>query len=201
MPDTFYPTVLLSQKGKELKASMRKYLHSSNRLKLNIPICAAAVLFCLTLFSTYFVSGLYARYTSSKQSVNDARVAVFSVKGGGELTKPIVAKLVPGETSEHTLIITNNSEVAVDYTITVTKETNNLPLEFRLTDSDPDNPEVLSGWSPDGCTCTVKQIPGSHNDRYILHIKWTANEDKDKDLALAGMVDHITVTVTATQAD
>lgn len=176
---------------------MRKYLHSSNRLKLNIPICAAAVLFCLTLFSTYFVSGLYARYTSSKQSVNDARVAVFSVKGGGELTKPIAAKLVPGETSEHTLIITNNSEVAVDYTITVTKETNNLPLEFSVTKEGV----VPESWSKDNMTLNEQQIPGSHDDKYILHIKWIANEDKDKDLALAGMVDHITVTVTATQAD
>lgn len=176
---------------------MRKYLHRSNRSKLNIPICVAAVMFCLTLFSTYFVSGLYARYTSSALNANEARVAIFSVKGGGELTKPIVADLVPGGVSEKNLIITNDSEVAVDCTIEVTNVNNNLPLEFCITEAEA----TPSDWKKNGCTFDAQQLSASEEATYILHIKWVGQAEPQKDLDLMGQVDYITVTVTATQAD
>lgn len=184
-------------KRKEPETSMRKNLHK-NLPKLNISLCIAAVMFCLTLFSTYFVSGLYASYTSSGQNTNDARVAIFSVKGGGALTKPIDAKLVPGEVSETSLIITNSSEVAVDCTIEVTNVTKNLPLKFCVTKegSTPDE----SAWKDNGCTLAMQQLPAGGGTAYTLHIKWV-NQDAQQDLDLMGQVDYITVTVTATQVD
>ena len=53
---------------------MAKYLRKP---KLNIPMYAAAVLFCLTVISTYMVSGLYARYTTSGTGEDSARVIKF----------------------------------------------------------------------------------------------------------------------------
>ena len=50
---------------------------SNRRSHLNIPMCLASVLFCLTMVSVYMVSGLYARYTTSGSSEDSARVIRF----------------------------------------------------------------------------------------------------------------------------
>lgn len=49
--------------------------------RMNIPMCLAFVLFCLTLFSMHFTNGLYARYVVSDSGRDEARVVKF-----GELT-------------------------------------------------------------------------------------------------------------------
>lgn len=166
------------------------------RAKRNIPIRVAAVLFCLTLFSTYLVTGLFARYTTSVQSSDQARVAKFSIKGEGDLSQTIAATLVPGEDTDVKLVIRNDSEVAVEYKIEVTRETSNLPLSFRMVEEGTSNSiEDVNGT----ITYTDQQIPGPHADTYNLLIHWQAGTVND--LALMGMVDYITVKVTAVQID
>ncbi len=164
------------------------------RAKRNIPIRIAAVLFCLTLFSTYLVTGLFARYTTSVQSSDQARVAAFSIKGEGALSQTIAAELVPGGSQDVILKIRNDSEVAVEYKIEVTNETKNLPLSF----SQKKENGSFSALAADGITFTDQQIPGTHTDTYTLHILWPKGS---KDLDLMGMVDYITVKVTAVQID
>lgn len=51
------------------------------RAKMNIPMCCAGVLLCLTLFSFYFTGGLYARYITRAEGADSARVITF-----GDLT-------------------------------------------------------------------------------------------------------------------
>ncbi len=165
------------------------------RTKRNIPIRVAALLFCLTLFSTYLVTGLFARYTTSVQSSDQARVAKFSIKGEGDLLRTIAAELAPGEDTNVKLIIRNDSEVAVEYKIEVTRETSNLPLSFRMVkDGTSNSIEDVNGT----ITYTDQQVPGPHTDTYNLLIRWQKGAN---DLALMGMVDHITVKVTAVQID
>ena len=53
---------------------MAKYL---KKPKMNIAMNIAMVLFCLTIVSTYLVSGLYARYTTSATGSDSARVMKF----------------------------------------------------------------------------------------------------------------------------
>ena len=53
---------------------MAKY---TNKPKMNIPMCLAGVLFCLTMVSVYMVSGLYARYSTSGTGSDSARVIKF----------------------------------------------------------------------------------------------------------------------------
>ncbi len=173
-----------------MRTDMGKYLRK-NQTKMNIPIRIAAVLLCLVLFSTYLVGGLFARYTTTAQGGDSARVAKFSIHGSGELMQPIAASLVPGTAEDVTLVIKNDSEVAVKYTVTVTRETDNLPLTLQL----------KAEGGEDGPTHTVQQLPGSHTDTYTLHIDWPAAAESAEDLALMGMVDYITVTVTAVQID
>lgn len=45
--------------------------------KVNIPMCIASVLFCLTLISIHLTSGLYAKYVSSSSGNDSARVITF----------------------------------------------------------------------------------------------------------------------------
>ncbi len=52
-------------------------MSKQSRSKLNIPMCAAAVLFCLTLFSMHFTSGLYAKYSTRSEGEDSARVIKF----------------------------------------------------------------------------------------------------------------------------
>lgn len=47
------------------------------RAKVNIPICAAGILLCLTLFSTHLTSGIYARYSTTAAAGDSARVIKF----------------------------------------------------------------------------------------------------------------------------
>lgn len=46
-------------------------------IKVNIPIMLAAILFCLTLVSTYFSSGVVARYSTDTSGADTARVIRF----------------------------------------------------------------------------------------------------------------------------
>ena len=52
-----------------------------HKTKMNIPMCLAAILLCLTLISIHLTSGLYAKYISSASGNDSARVIKF-----GELT-------------------------------------------------------------------------------------------------------------------
>lgn len=47
------------------------------KIKMNIPMCAACVLFCLTLLSTYMTGGLFARYTTEGSVSDSAKVMKF----------------------------------------------------------------------------------------------------------------------------
>ncbi len=172
---------------------MGKYLLKPQK---NIPMRIAAVLLCLALFSTYLVTGLFARYTTSAQGSDHARVAKFSIQGSGELLQSIEASLFPGESKAVTLVIENNSEVAVEYTVAVTNVTNNLPLSFRMV-KEESSPILVAN----GTTFTAQQIPGDHIDKYTLYIDWEAENDENRDPDWMGKVDYITVTVTAAQID
>lgn len=172
---------------------LEKALHK-NKTKMNIPIRLASVLLCMTLLSTYFVSGLYARYAVSSQSGESARVAKFSIEGEGMLTEQIKESFVPGSSLAKPLSIHNNSEVAVEYTVAVTNATNNLPLNFSL------KKDGASG-GEDGnnnVTFTKQLLPCDRTDNYTLTIEWSADQN---DPAPMGMVDYIALTVTATQID
>lgn len=174
--------------------SMGKYLHK-NKIEMNISIRIAAVLVCLTLLSTYFVSGLFARYATSGQGDDSARAAKFSIEGKDAfLQKTIEANLIPGGKESVDLQIENNSEVAVEYTVTVTNKTTNLPLNFWMKKTGGSTVEAAD----DEITFTGRWLPGSNTDKYTLYIEWKADK---KDSTLMGKVDYIMVTVTAAQID
>ncbi len=177
-------------------------MEKERKVKGNIFMRIAAVLFCATLFSMYLVSGLYARYTTSTINNDSARVAEFNITQEGTFFEAFEANIIPGETQGADLTITNKSEVAMEYTLTVTNVTGNLePLKFTLYSVDGTITPVSSESHENGISkYGVTQIPGEHTDKYRLNIIWEPS-DKEKALESMGMVDYITVSVTATQVD
>ncbi len=171
--------------------------------KVNIFMCMAALLLCATLFSMHLTGGLYARYTAGTGGSDGARVAEFSITQEGTIFQHIVADVIPGETESVKLIIKNDSEVAMEYTLKVTNVTGNIaPLKFKLKPADANTPAVTTESYDNGISInSAVRIPGNHTENYKLNIVWDKNENEEKDLALIGMVDYITVSVTATQID
>lgn len=171
--------------------------------KVNILMCTVSVLLCATLFSMHLVGGLYAKYTANANSSEGARVAAFSITQEGTIFQTVEANVTPGTTQSAELTITNKSEVAMEYTLTVTNVTGNLtPLKFSLNRADENTPSVTTEKYENGISITsARQIAGDHTDKYTLNIVWEPSANEADDLALIGMVDYITVSVTATQID
>ncbi|MBR4020581.1 MAG: hypothetical protein IKI99_04640 [Firmicutes bacterium] len=70
-------------------------------MKLNIPMCAACILLCLTLITTHMTGGLYAKYTASGAGSDSARVAKFNeitISETGDFGKngDVKALILPG---------------------------------------------------------------------------------------------------------
>lgn len=59
----------------------KRLVKHTKTAKVNIPMCVAAILFCLTLFSAHLTSGLYAKYITTESGSDAARVITF-----GDLT-------------------------------------------------------------------------------------------------------------------
>ena len=155
--------------------------------KVNIPMCIASCLFCLTLFSFYLCGGLYARYTTSDSGEDAARVARFDVsEDGAYFSENLLIETVPGSV-EKEIVVTNNSEVAVAYTVTIKNTTKNIPYSFSVDGSVP---------MPNECTVTCYLKPNSTESISIV-AEWA----EEGALKYMGMVDLITLTISAQQVD
>ncbi len=177
-------------------------MNKERNVKSNILMWTVVVLLCATLFSMHLVGGLYARYATGMNGINNAKVAEFYIKQEGTIFQNVETEIVPGTTQSAELVITNKSEVTMEYTLTVKNVTGNLvPLKFRLSAADAGESPVITESHADGISInSVCRIPGEYTDRYILNIAWEP-ADSEKALECIGMVDYITVSVTATQAD
>ena len=153
----------------------------TNAPKRNVFLIAALVLLCLTLVSISLMSGMFARYTTKTSTGDSGRIAQFKVTGDGFSDKvEFSVKMNPGDKETKDLSISNGSEVAVRYTVTVLNTTNNLPLEVT------------------GSNLTGTLAPGAASGNVAVTLEWPAGEN---DVAYSGMLDNIVVTVTAVQVD
>ena len=85
------------------------------KAKLNIPMCVALVLLLLTMITTHLTSGLYARYSVSATSSDQARVAKFAVKGTSSGDVTVISD--SSSNGIYAFTVTNESEVAISYTL------------------------------------------------------------------------------------
>lgn len=151
----------------------------------------AAVLLCMVLASMCLLSGLLARYAAYGSGADDARVASFLITGSGDVTRSFAVTLDPTTQGVSKAIeITNGSEVAVQYALTVENKTGNMPLTFTLKDSDGKEitdmtDSLLMGQST---TCS-------------LYISWDSTQDNYSSFTYNREVDWLTVTLECKQID
>lgn len=161
---------------------------------------ATGILLGMVLVSTYLVCGLFARYTTSASGSDSARVAKFEISEQqfGSLpnfSQVISAAVTPGIPYVTAAQVVNSSEVAVEYEITVSNLTGNLPLEFIVFE-DPAAPVV----SVDGsCVFSDDMAPGT-DKTYTLQILCAPSTNQQA-LEDMGKVDQIVINLSATQID
>ena len=102
-----------------------------NSSKSPIAFYVAIALFVLLALSMNVSTNLYARYFTTDDGSDGARVAKFEITD--ELASGVVPQYVPftmrpDETQQFTFQIANNSEVALCCTVVGTSITNNLPV-------------------------------------------------------------------------
>lgn len=157
---------------------------NENRKPHAIVLRAAAVLLILVLFTTSIVSGRYARYTSSATGHDSARVAKFHVTESGAVGEKLKVELCPGQTEEREIIVHNDSEVAIAYTVIPDNKHQNLPLTISIRDGTTTGSSVT--------------LDPDENKTLYLQIYWDATKNEDKYI---GMVDTIHLILTAAQID
>jgi hypothetical protein len=138
----------------------------------------AKILLILVILSIYPMSNLYARYTTTDDSSDSAVVARFNVTESFETEQNFPISIKPGQVVERTIIVNNNSDVAIIVTVTMENVTGNLPLQF---------------------ICEPVEIaPHTDNVKVIIKFKWDSNDSSPE---YAEMVDVIKLHLTAKQKD
>ena len=158
--------------------------------KMNIPMVAAVVLFCLTLISIAMMSGFYAKYLTTGGNEDEARVAKFEVTSSAtRFSDELYIGSLPGDVAKREIEVENNSEVAVNYIIRIENVTDNIPLKFVVVGEDE---------TPTAEVYTFTgAIAPNQNAEYTMKITW----DNENAHHYIGMVDLVKVTLTAEQID
>ena len=179
-----------------------------------------AVLLCMVLASFWLMCNIYARYTAEGSGSDEARVAKFDVTESGTLTQQIKVDVWPGfntGTSDTTnqsngtyqVSVTNNSEVAIEYVMTVKNVYKNLPLQFQLVEVET-NENTSTSKKNLGSGAELSQSAeisaDDHKEHlYQLKVSWPTTETdgsvNPQNPDYAGKVDVIEITLKAVQKD
>ena len=104
--------------------------------KPNLFLTAALALLCLVLITTYFSSGILARYTTKSSGSDSARIAAFMVD----------AEMAPGtEENSYLIHIRNDGETAVSCTVQITLPDPQLGLIREVTVNSETKPFDANG--------------------------------------------------------
>ena len=160
-----------------------------HKTKMNIPMCLAAILLCLTLFSYHLCGGLYAKYLATGYGEDAARVAKFDVSEDGVYFSEniFIDETAPGS-HKNQIYITNNSDVAVACVVTIKNSTQNIPYSFSINGS---------SFSMNECSVTCYLEPNTKDNKIEIIMEW----DEEGALKYMGMVDMIKLTIRAEQVD
>ncbi len=163
-------------------------MNGKNRIYIgHFMIRLALILLCMTAFSTSMLSGLYARYTTTSSGQDSARVAKFDIsENATSFQSEFTIDAVPG-TVEREILVTNNSEVAVGYKVTIQNKTGNIPYAFSVNGSEPVQKKCV-------VTCYIE--PNTESTVTI-----TAFWDPEGALEYMGMVDLVEILIEAHQVD
>ena len=165
----------------------------------------ACALLCLTLLTTYWSAGLFARYTSSDAGEDSGRVAafVFDVTDTHNHMLALTEITQPGDSVTYKFTVSNTrnsiiSKVAETYQLTLELD-GSLPLECSLTGAD--NAQLIHAGTYSGSAHNFSTSVTESTD-YTLTVTWPDEPDDNKDIAFsrAGLA-HLLISISAQQAD
>lgn len=164
-------------------------------MKLNIPMCAACILLCLTLISIHMTGGLYAKYTSDAQGSDSARVAKYTgvtIEESGDFgTNGGSAVFVPGvDLKKDAEVSFDASEVSVYVFVEAIlsgqwENVDSDAYKFALKSAAPDEDELLRWEIADGWT-HVESNDGTHV--YYREVKYGTKLDGENIIANDGAI-------------
>ncbi len=154
----------------------------------------AAVIGCLTIISAYLLSNVFAKFSTTANGSDSARVAKFVLNGemSDKLSVPLSIK--PGDTEKYSFTVTNTNgsstaEVSMKYSIDVSSY-DNLPLIMEIYDSNKNK-------VADDAVFTMEAgKETTHN--YTLEVTWDENR---KESNLVNEIDMVKIVVNAEQLD
>lgn len=169
----------------------------SDRAKFeNRIVKMALLLLTLTMLSFSLLGNLYARYVTQAEGEDSARVASFQADDSNTLQKSyeLSPMTVNSDQQKFTVKMTSNSEVAVRYRFSITKE-GNLPL--TITAAGPEgtalSPETV------GDVWIVDKAAGKYQEEpYTFTLSL---ENTEESYRYAGGVESIVLTVDVEQID
>lgn len=143
--------------------------------KVNIPMCIASLLFCLTLLSIHLTSGLYAKYISSASGGDSARVIKFgelTLTETGNFYEDSKLMIIPGVDLQKKAVVNfKGSESAtyvfVEITPTGWSTTNNMTFSLLSNGKTAIQWRVADGWV----------FLKSDNGTYIYYRELTPNSE------------------------
>ena len=147
-----------------------------------------------------FVGVTFSSYIATSSGGDETRVAKFEITENITTidTYYISENLYPGSYEDTKIVVENESEVAVDYIISITNDTGNLPLAFSVyEDLDKDGVQD-PGEDVVSVPFTKTMAIGADAVNYMLRVSWPAGNNS---AAYAGMIDMISISLTAEQHD
>ena len=123
--------------------------------KVNIPMCIACFLFCLTLISIHLTSGLYAKYLSFASGSDSARVITFgdlTLTETGDFNAEGKLMIIPGvDLTKKAEVNFSGSEAAtyvfVEITLDEWQTTDNKTFSINSDDKVLMQWSVAAGWT------------------------------------------------------
>ena len=162
----------------------------------SIMMKAAVVLLMLVLVSTSLVTNRYARYTTTAYGEDSARVAKFSVTdvvNGFESEAEVDIRFTPGYSYPVKITVTNDSEVAIRYSVTPEVPYNNLGLLFSMSKKQADN-----SYASLGTNVFSGELAPNEDAEFILYITYPSTGNDQLNM---GKVDIVRLTFNASQID
>lgn len=156
-------------------------MRGRSRTKLNIPICVACILLCLTLFSLHLCGGLYAKYIASISGFDSARVIQFgsiTIKESGDFNdENRQVNIIPGVNLKKRAVVEfSGSEAATHVFVEIlpegwqTTDNKNFSIQYAGTD-------VLTWGIEDGWSFLTK-----NGETYVYYCTLEPNVVLEKDV-------------------
>ncbi len=164
-----------------------------NSQKANWIVRIGCIILCLTMFSSSLLSNMFARYATSDIGNDVAIIADFKINSdflqNGKSVQKINISIEPTDPEvNYKVVVENESDVDVKYTVEIENVTKNLPLHITLNDS-----EALR---------ISDELAANINNRkeYDVSFSWEKESDENNFIYYRE-IDYITATIYCEQID